>query len=199
MKNPLARLAIAPEPDLPPLAENPEIVALDARTRALECRLAQTRLRRERARRPANAAATARPALERAELLARGGLIPSAPPASEIDAADQEELILRRGLIALATEREEVVSRLNYAMSQSFRERHVASLRRLDGALGDAHAALKDLHDIAHELAAAGYAPSVTVLPANVPPALYRLGDPADSRGEAWRFRQWLIKTFGER
>jgi hypothetical protein len=182
---------------LTPLAEMPEIVALDARIRALESRLAQTRLRRERARRPRDVAATTKPALERAELLAAGGTIPSAPPASEIDAADQEEKILRDGLIALAAEREEIVSRLNYEASLAFRTRHIASLRRLDAALGNAHSALADLHEIAGELAAAGYSPSVTVLPANVPAALYKLGDPADSRGEAWRFRQWLAKNFG--
>jgi len=195
-RNPL-RVASPPEPGLTPLAEQPEIAAIDARIRALENRLAQTRLRRERARRPREVAKITTPALQRAETLAAGGTIPSIQPGSEIEAADQEEKILRDGLVALATEREEIVSRLNYEASLGFRVRHVASIRRLDAALGDAHNALADLHAIAAELAAAGYSPSVTVLPANVPAALYRLGDPSDSRGEAWRFRQWLQKTFG--
>jgi hypothetical protein len=199
MRNPLRVASTTTESGLQPLAENLDIVAIDARIRALEDRLVQTRARRDRARRANLGVKPSKTQLERAELLAAGGAIPSAAPAAESEASDAEEKILRDGIGALHDQRAEIVSRLTYEASLLFQRRHVAALRKIDAAFGDIHNGLADLHDIVAQLHAAGFSPSCVVLPANIPALIYRLGNPNDSRGEAWRFRQWLIKTFGER
>jgi hypothetical protein len=196
--NALASQAAAPR--LPHLADHPALAEVRAKIESFQARLAQAEARRQRAR-AANTAreGSSRNAVARAEMLAAGGHIPSAEPRAELRAAEDETTILRQGLAKLADDKAEIESRLNFEACVPFQPAHVAALRRIDGFLAEIHAALAELHAIDASLRAAGYCPTAIVLPANVPRALYTLGDPETPVGQAHQFRQWLKKTFGDR
>ena len=205
MKSPLARIsADHPMPAKPiPRHERADMAEVLGKIAEYKARQAAAESRYERAKQAnrtnekGKAAAPARSAIERADMLVGGGTIPSADPVAEMRAASEESRVLTAGLMELEAARFDIASRANFEASSQYRERHVAAIRRLDGAIGDAWAAISDMLGIASELTTAGYDPHPEVLAANLPSALYKLGDPDGAHGEAPRFRQWARRVFG--
>jgi hypothetical protein len=84
--------------DIKPIAEDPEYRAALPELEALEQRLAETDLRRKRARAWLMGAKPSRGWTDRARDLVAGARIEPTSPADEIAAAADEELILRQGI-----------------------------------------------------------------------------------------------------
>ncbi len=182
---------------LVPLAEHPEIVATATKLAAYHARLADAKLRGDRARHAAQKPKPTRTPQERAELLVQGGVIPSADPAAEVMAAAEEVQVLMLAICKETENRQEVASRLSYEASLKFRDRHVAAFRQLDGVMSSTHAALAELVGIDQSLREAGYTPNSTALPSHIPANIWKLGDPDQPGGQAWMFRQWFKRAFG--
>jgi hypothetical protein len=189
----------AAKPPLPHLADHPDLAAVSAKIADFQARSRSSTARAERARKTVSPTKLAKSPIERAEMLAAGGHIPSAEPGAEMRAAREEEQVLLTAICELSEQKFEIEGRLNYEASLHFQAQHVSALRRLDAALGEIFATLQELHGIDSSLRSAGYTPSCVVLPANLPRGVYAFGNPDVPQGacEAYRFRQWLRKTFG--
>jgi hypothetical protein len=183
---------------LRPLADNPEFIAIAEKIATYRARQADAKTRFERARHASSLPKPTRTPQERAELLARGGTIPSADPQSEMKAAEEEQRILASAICELKIAQDEIASRASYEASMQFRDRHIAALRQLDAALASTHAAIVELVHIDQRLREAGYVPNSSALPTHLPPSAWRTGDPDRAGTEAWGLRQWLRQTFGE-
>jgi hypothetical protein len=181
---------------LAPLTEHPEVAEIDGRLRRMEFRWQEARDRADRARKLALQPRPTRPAIERAEMLADGGVIVSKDPAQEAADADEEMGVLRRGVGELGDQRAELASRLNFEASLRFQPEHVAALRELETQLLAAQATIGKLQAIANTLHAAGYTPNASVLGANIPPSLYRIA--GGNNCELAAFRRFLAREFPE-
>jgi hypothetical protein len=160
---------------------------------ALEKRLAETELRRSKARARILGAKPRRNAIERARDLVGGGRIEPSNPAGEFAATREEEAVLREA-IATASARLDSVSReISYEISKKFKGAHDAALIAVLRALDDLAAALDTAAAVRARLRAAGYQPSPILLPELAPENTGLLGSSnAIGASPAWYFKKAL-------
>jgi len=196
----LSRQKRLPDPaavDLQPIHHDPAYAAALAELEQLEGRLAQVEERRKRARARARGAPPGRSPLERAKLLARGGTIPAVNPGEELAAADEEEKVLRAGIIEATARLNEVAREVSYRVSHKFHELHAAALLAQLRALDELNEAMEAAQAVRARLRAAGYTPSSSLLPALECEGAALLGHTsAVGMTPAWRFRKTL-ETMG--
>jgi hypothetical protein len=161
---------------------------------ALETRLRNTCVRRDRAKARARGQKTTRSAIERAKDLLAGGQVPSgANPGAEVEACDQEEFeILRPAIAAQIARVDELRSALSFTAANKLRAPHEAALLRAYHALEDLAAAIDATLVISTRLRAAGYDERYDVLPLLVPHVLAVHSRPDLTGSAAWSLRREL-------
>jgi hypothetical protein len=111
--------------EIRPIDDHSKYQAVFGKLRALERRLAEAEARKQKAQASAQGVKPNRPPLDRAMDLAKGGRIVVAP--SEIEAADDEILALREGIIEISRRLAEVRAASSCASSTA---RHCARQSR---------------------------------------------------------------------
>jgi hypothetical protein len=164
--------------DITPIDQDSRYAAELQKLQAIEDRLAQTRARRERAKARNRGAKVQRPALERAEDLVAGGRVPAMNAATEIEACDAEDEILRAAIIAQNVIIEEIRGDLSLAACEKLRSRHDAAMVALLRAIEDAWAAVAASAAIVNQLRQLGYTRRDDIIVAQYPPQIIALNDP---------------------
>ncbi len=186
------RLPDAAAIDIKPIADDPQYQAALAELEALEQRLAETELRRKRAKARLMGAKPGRGFADRARDLVAGGRIEPTSPADEMAASADEEQILRQA-ISLATGRlDEVARDLSYAASQKCQALHNSALLAVLQAIDDLAGALDAGASIRAALRARGNTPSSVLMPELAPQEAVMIGRSTNVGTTAWNFRRGL-------
>jgi hypothetical protein len=182
---------------LRPIDQDPRYAAALQKLVALEDRLRQTQSRREQAVARSRGERTRRTAPERAQDLLAGGRVPASTPAGELEAADEEERILRQAIVAQVAVLDDVRGDLTLAACRKLKPKHDAALVALLRSIEDAAAAIAASAEIHNRLIALGYFPvRQDILPAMYPPGLVALGSPDNvGNSQAWFFKEVLRKA----
>ena len=165
---------------------NPEYAALIAKISEMERRLSETRRRRARAEALKRGAKSGRGELDRAMDLANGGTIPGLTPDAEIIACDEEEHVLRRGIMQLAEQAEDMRGEISLALARRLQPEHTAHLRAAVAAIAAMNKAFADAAALRARLRDAGYMPIPAVLPDTMPPAALGLSE-SSQQVQMWK------------
>jgi hypothetical protein len=183
---------------------NPLVAVKRAEIRAVDERLKQAKLREQAARQRLRDlapvirtdAATKKASLaSKAKQLLAGGVVSSADPASELQAAEREQGILHEAQIELAAELRQVIGEI----SDEFNTDYLAPRIR-DGSvevyehLARAAAAMARMRAATADALRAGYRVSSAHCPELIPSTAWALGDPAVTGSELARMRNELVR-----
>jgi hypothetical protein len=152
--------------------------------------LKRARQRRERAVARKQAVRGAVPGV--AAALVAGGRMSSASPDAEIEAAEEEELIVNRALLQAQQERREIVGELSVELVERFRDQHNDALRSALHHMEGLNISFAAIIAIEAGMLAAGYKYPNWVLKSWQPPGAYRLGDPVIHGTESFAFKKML-------
>lgn len=178
---------------LQPLAADPRYQEAAAELAALERRLEEAEKRERVARARLQGAQPTRSKLDRARDLVAGGTVIASTPPAELEAAEEEQHILRAAIAAHRDKLQQLASELSHAACTQFAALNAEALRAALEAATALHHALEAARVIRARLIAGGYSLNEAALPLNYFPAAAVLGDP-DRVGltPAALFKQWL-------
>jgi hypothetical protein len=166
--------------------DDPRIRDAKSAVDAIEARLAQATKRRDTAiarRRQSNSAPSAQGLVAAAAALIRGGSIPAAAPADEIEAANTETLVLRRALCAANEALQDALGTVGYETALRLRDEVSRYLEFIFAALGDLHDGLEEIRRLRGRVALAGMRWRDDLLPVPLPALLVAFGDPHAAPG----------------
>jgi hypothetical protein len=130
--------------------------------------------------------------LDRAQALVKGGEIAGFTPATETEAALEEQKILTLAICEAQEKLDAIVGEITFEVCARYADKNAENLR---AALEHAAALYKALHNnsvLRGKLIGAGYAVSDPALPINLFPAGFALGNPDDESTPAGQFKSWL-------
>jgi hypothetical protein len=160
---------------------------------ALEKRLAEAEVAKQRELARLRGAPVRRSAGERAIDLVRGGRVDPTSAAAAAQAYEEEIHILRDAICEKTAELDGVVRDLSYDASVVVKPVFDTAMRRALVAMTELAAAFRDAAGVADQLRKLGYKPSSQLLPSLFPQPVLQLGDPdAVGMSEAWRFKRAL-------
>lgn len=187
------RLRDPAQTDLQPRDADPRYQRVRDELTALEKRRAESEKRRKIAQARNRGQQPTRSLSDRALSLVNGGQISSLPPASELEAADEELRILSGAIVQKREELAAVAAELSFEACQKFSTQNAEALRAALQAATELHQALEFCRLIRGRLIGMGYGINDSALPTHWFPAAAVLGDP-DRVGmtPANKFKQWL-------
>jgi hypothetical protein len=178
------------------LEEHPRYKAAHAELVALERRFAEAEQRervalaRRRGQRPTTSTA------ERVKSLLAGGSVMSASPQGELEAAEEEQHVLRSAIFSAREKLDAIAGEISREVGARFSAMNGEALRAALEAAAQLHIALHANRVLRGRLIGAGYSVNESVLPTHFFPAGAAVGDPAapGMSSPASVFRQWLIE-----
>lgn len=180
------------EVPLEPLHSHPRYQVAVAEIAAVEKRIRASEHRREVALARGRGQSATTTMRARAEALLKGGAVMVLPPASEVEAAEEELRVLHADRLAKNEKLDALRSELEFEACKSFHAINEDAVLGADMAADWLHQTLEVQRVIHARLVAAGYRINEHALPMNVFPAAAAVGDPNRTDTPAWRFRQWL-------
>jgi hypothetical protein len=190
------RLRDPAQVDLQPLEADPRYRKLRDELDQVEKRIALAERRRKIALARSRGQESTRSVAERAESLLAGGQVVVLPPATEIEAANEERSILAQARRAKCEEIEQLRSEISFEACQRFAPVIEDALRATLSALAELHQALDVQRVIRSRLIGSGYQLNESGLPTAQflgAAALSAPGDPdAHSMSPAGRLRDWM-------
>jgi hypothetical protein len=183
------------ETELPKLADDPRYKAVANELAALETRFDQAKRREDVAKARRRGQQPTRSIAARAKDLLAGGTIIGSSPESELEAAFEEQLVLRKAIDKTREALERIAGEISFDVCKQFASLNAEALRNALEAATGLHEALEVTRVIRARLIAAGYQPNEAALPTHWFPAGAALGDPARvGMTPAAIFKQWLIE-----
>ena len=165
-----------------PITRDPQYAQRITELTNLEKRRAETHKRRARALALKRGVPAGRSSVERALDLVKGGIVPSLDPDREIQACDEEEFILRKAIVELSQQIDDLRGDLSLTVCRRIQSEHTAHLRAAVKAIEDLNAAFRAAAEIRAKVRDAGFTSLGAVLPDGMPPAVLALGDGRDGR-----------------
>jgi hypothetical protein len=187
------RLRDTAEMQLQPLQEHPKYRAAAEELAALEQRLAAAEQRERVAMARRRGQQPTRSILDRARDLVAGGSVVASTPASELEAAGEEQQILRRAINEQREKLAAIAGEVSHEVCARFAPAAKEALLAALEAVTQLHVALESGRVIRSRLIASGYTLDVDAIPVHMFPPGAALGDP-DRVGmtPAAIFKQWL-------
>lgn len=182
------------EVPLEPLHSHPRYKAAAAELAVIEERIRSSERRREVALARGRGQSPTTTAIARAEALLKGGSVMVLPPATELEAADEELRVLHAARLAKNEALDALRSELDFEAGKKFEAIAVAAYINADQLADEMHRTLEVPRVICARLIAAGYRVNEAALPVHMFPAAAAVSDPSRTDTPAWRFRQWLVE-----
>ncbi|HJS88697.1 MAG TPA: hypothetical protein VJ738_01890 [Steroidobacteraceae bacterium] len=179
--------------DLQPLEQDPRYIKVRQELDAIKARIELSERRRKIAEARNRGAQPTRSVESRAQDLVAGGQVVVLPPAAELEAADEELLILHKARCSKNEELDRVRSEISFEICQQFAPLNADAMRHALDAAAALFQALEAARVIRGRLIGAGYQVNETALPVHHFPAAAALGDP-DRGGAtpAGMFKAWM-------
>jgi hypothetical protein len=181
------------EMTLPRIEENPRYAAVAAEISAIQARMKQAEQRERVAGARQRGQQPTRSLVERAADLLKGGTVVSSEPTGELEAAQQEQFILRKAEFAARDRLDAVVGELSHEACLKFAGLNADALRAALAAATDLHLSLEVARLIRGKLLGSGYWINDAALPTHMFPVAAAVGDPNRvGASPAALFKQWL-------
>ena len=181
------------EVPLPPLAADPRYRAAREELAALERRFEAAEKRELIAKARQRGQQPTRPAVDRARDLVAGGAVIASTPQAELEAAAEEQTILRAAIAAQQDKLNAIAGEISLEVCKQLAPLAADALRNALDAATALHQALEAGRVLRSRLITGGYQVNETTLPVHVFPHGAQLGDP-DRIGltPAALFKTWL-------